>query len=158
AGVAAVKVGDIVIPTQPASDLRIWFAKTDPRRSIPAWKVLSPGADLSDLAGKIVLIGTSASLLSDIVATPLNPSTPGVEAHAQLVEPILDGVTLLRPDWAPGAELVTGPLLSIALVPIAPLTPILWTALLGLVATAAMIGVSWIAFTRHGVLLDPVVP
>ena len=34
------------------------------------------------------------SLLSDIVATPLDPSTPGVEAHAQLVEQILSGVTL----------------------------------------------------------------
>ena len=31
-GVAAIKVGDIVIPTQPASDLRVWFAKDDPRR------------------------------------------------------------------------------------------------------------------------------
>jgi adenylate cyclase len=158
AGVAAIKVGDIVIPTQPASDLRVWFAKSDPRRSIPAWKVLSSGADLSDLAGKIVLVGTSASLLSDIVATPLNPSTPGVEAHAQLVEQILDGATLLRPDWAPGAELVTGALLSIALVTITPLIPILWTALMGFAATIAMVCVSWIAFTRHGVLFDPVVP
>ena len=158
AGVAAIKVGDLVIPTQPASDLRVWFAKSDPRRSIPVWKILSPGADLSDLAGKIVLVGASASLLSDMVATPLNPSTPGVEAHAQLIEQILSGVTLLRPDWAPGAELVTGALLSLGLVAIAPLMPILWTALLGFVATGAMIYVSWIAFTQHGVLLDPVVP
>jgi adenylate cyclase len=157
-GVAAIKVGDIVIPTQPASDLRVWFAKDDLRRSIPAWKVLTPGADLSDLAGKIVLVGASAALLSDIVATPLNPSTPGVEAHAQLIEQILDGVTLLRPDWAPGAELVTGALLSLGLVAIAPLIPILWTALAGFAATSVMIYVSWIAFTRHGVLLDPVVP
>ena len=44
-------------------------------------------------------------MLYDIVATPLDPSTPGVEAHAQLVEQICHGVTLQRPDWAPGAEL-----------------------------------------------------
>ena len=157
-GVAAIKVGDIVIPTQPAADLRVWFAKDDPRRSLPAWKILAPGADLSDLAGKIVLVGASASLLSDIVATPLDPSTPGVEAHAQLIEQILDGVTLHRPDWAPGAELVTGALLSLGLVVLAPFIPILWTVVAGFVATSVMIGVSWIAFTRHGVLLDPVVP
>ena len=157
-GVAAVKVGDIVIPTQPASDLRVWFANYDERRSIPAWKILSPGADLSDLAGRIVLVGASASLLSDIVATPLNPSTPGVEAHAQLIEQILAGVTLLRPDWAPGAELATSALLSFGLVAIAPLVPILWTALVGFAATAAMVYVSWLAFTQQGVLLDPVIP
>ncbi len=35
--------------------------QSDPRRSIPAWKVLQPDADLSDLAGKLVFIGASAS-------------------------------------------------------------------------------------------------
>ena len=100
----SLKVGDIVVPLQSDGELRVWFGKSDPRRSIPAWKVLQPDADLSDLAGKIVFVGASAALLSDIVATPLNPSTPGVEAHAQLVEQILTGVTLERPDWAAGAE------------------------------------------------------
>ena len=66
-----------IVPVQADGQLRVWFAKSDPRRSIPAWKVLQPDADLSDLAGKIVLVGASASLLSDIVATPLDPSTPG---------------------------------------------------------------------------------
>jgi len=105
--VEAIKMGDIVVPTQAAGDLRVWFAKSDPRRSSPAWKVLEPGADLSDLAGKLVFVGASASLLADIVATPLNPSTPGVEAHAQLVEQILSGVTLIRPDWAPYARWIS---------------------------------------------------
>ncbi len=113
AGVEAIKVGDVVVPVQADGELRVWFAKSDPRRSIPAWKVLQPDADLSDLAGKLVFVGSSASLLSDIVATPLDPSTPGVEAHAQLIEQILSGVTLQRPDWAPGAELVAGAALSL---------------------------------------------
>ena len=68
------------------------------------------------------------SVLSDIVATPLDPSTPGVEAHAQLVEQILSGVTLERPDWAPGAELVAGAALSLALAALLPFLPIFWTA------------------------------
>ena len=104
----SIKDGDVVVPLQADGQLRVWWAKSDPRRSIPAWKVLQPDADLSDLAGKLVLIGASASLLVDIVATPLDPSTPGVEAHAQLLEQILSGVTLERPDWAPGAESLVG--------------------------------------------------
>ena len=124
-GVEAIKVGDVVIPVQADGELRVWFAKSNPRRSIPAWKVLQPDADLTDLAGKIVLVGASASLLSDIVATPLNPSTPGVEAHAQLIEQILSGVTLERPDWAPGAEPFASAMLSLALVALLPFVPIL---------------------------------
>jgi adenylate cyclase len=156
--VDAIKVGDVVVPTQGGGDLRVWFASADRRRTLPAWKALEAGADLSDLGGKLVFVGASAVGLSDIIATPLDPSTPGVEAHAQLVEQILSGVTLERPDWAPGAELVAGAALSLALAALVPFLPIYWTAALGLAAVAALGYVSWNAFTQHGVLFDPVVP
>jgi adenylate cyclase len=154
----AIKVGDAVVPVQADGELRVWFGKSDPRRSIPAWKVLQPDPDLSDLAGKLVFVGSSATTLADIIATPLNPSTPGVEAHAQLIEQILSGVTLERPDWAPGAELVAGAFVSLALVAILPFIPFYWTALFGAVAAGLMAWLGWFAFTRHGVLFDPVVP
>ena len=157
-GVEAIKVADVVIHTQADANLRVWFSNSDPRRSIPAWKVLQPDADLSDLAGKLVFIGASASLLEDIVATPLSPSTPGVEAHAELVEQILSGLTLERPDWARGAELVTSAVVSLVLAAALPFVPIYWAALLGFAAVVAMCVVSWNAFTAHGVLIDPVVP
>jgi adenylate cyclase len=156
--VEAIKVGDIVVPTQGGGDLRVWFAGADPRRTLPAWKVLEAGTDLSDLAGKLDFVGASAVGLSDIIATPLDPSTPGVEAHAELVEQILSGVTLERPDWAPGAELVAGAVLSLALAALLPFIPIYWTAALGFIAAVALGYVSWNAFTQHGVLFDPVVP
>jgi adenylate cyclase len=158
AGVAAIKVGDLVVPTQPAGDIRAYFAPSDPSLSTPAWKLFQPGPDLDDLAGKIVVVGASASLLSDVVATPLNPSTPGVEAQAQLIEQIVDGDALLRPDWAPGAEVATATLLSLALVVATPLLSALWSALAGGLAVAAMAGGSWLAFTRDGWLIDPVTP
>ena len=158
AGIEAIKDGDVVVPVQTDGTLRVWFAKSDPRRSIPAWKVLQPDADLSDLAGKLVLVGASASMLSDIVATPLDPSTPGVEAHAQLIEQILSGVTLERPDWAPGAELWASAALSLVLAALLPFIPIYWTALFGMAAAAGLAGLSWNAFTQHGVLFDPVLP
>jgi adenylate cyclase len=158
AGVAAIKVGDLVVPTQPAGDIRAYFAPSDPSLSTPAWKLFQPGPDLDDLAGKIVVVGASASLLSDVVATPLNPSTPGVEAQAQLIEQIVDGDALLRPDWAPGAEVATATLLSLALVVATPLLSALWSALAGGLAVAAMAGASWLAFTRDGWLIDPVTP
>ena len=155
AGVEAIKVGNVVVPVQADGELRVWFAKSDPRRSIPAWKVLQPNPDLSDLAGKIVFVGTSASLLSDIVATPLNPSTPGVEVHAQLLEQILSGLTLQRPDWARGAELVVSAVLSLAFAAILPFVAVYWTALFGFAATTSFAYLSWFAFTRHGILIDP---
>ena len=40
ARVEAVEVGDVIVPLQADGELRVWFAKSDPRRSIPAWKAL----------------------------------------------------------------------------------------------------------------------
>ncbi len=157
-GIRAIKVGDVVVPTESGADVRMYFANSDERRSIPAWKILSEGADLSDLAGKIVIVGASASLVSDVIATPLNPSTPGVEAHAQLLEQILGGVVLLRPDWAPGAEIVASAVVTLALVAATPLVPVFGSTLLGAIAAGALAWASWLAFIRHGVLLDPVAP
>ena len=111
-----VRSGDLTIDTDPTGEIRTYFARPDPRRSIPAWKALTPGADLSELYGAIVFVGASAAMLSDIVATPLSPSMPGVEAHAQILEQILSGVTLRRPDWGPGAEWMATALLCAALV------------------------------------------
>jgi adenylate cyclase len=106
----------------------------------------------------MVFVGASATGLSDFVATPLDPSTPGVEAHARLVEQILSRVTLVRPDWAPGAELITSAALSFALAALLPFVPIYWTAFMGPIAAGAMGYVSWNAFTSHGMLFDPVIP
>ncbi|RBP11398.1 adenylate cyclase [Roseiarcus fermentans] len=154
----SIKDGDVVVPVQADGLLRVWFAKSDPRRVVPAWKALQPDADLSDLSGKLVLIGASASLLSDIVATPLDPSTPGVEAHANLIGQMLAGATLERPDWAPGAEIWAGAALSLLLAVLLPLFPIYATAVMLVVAAGGFAVLSWTAFAHQGVLIDPVTP
>lgn len=57
---------------------------------IPAWRVLADQLDKQYLSGKIVLVGASAMGLSDRVATPLSPVTPGVMVHAQMIQSLLD--------------------------------------------------------------------
>ena len=157
-GLVAIKVGDLVVPTQSAGDIRAYFAKADPRLSTPAWRLFESGADLSDFAGKIVVVGASAAMLSDVVATPLNPSTPGVEAQAQLIEQMLDGASLLRPDWAFGAELLAGTLISLMLIVALPKISALAAALLGALAVAVLALASGLAFIKYGLLLDAVTP
>ena len=157
-GVLAIRDGDLTIPTDATGDVRVYFAQADPRRSIAAWKALEPGADLSDLRGKIVFFGASAALLSDIVATPLSAAMPGVEAHAQIVEQLLSGQTLRRPDWAPSAEWIATALICAALVVTTWfLGPYLAALAYGAVL-AAIVAVSWFAFSRHGILIEPTYP
>lgn len=156
--IVAVKIGDAEIPTDADGSVRIRYAGDQPGRRIPAWKALSGEVDRNEIEGRIILIGASAAALADIRATPLNPSTPGVEVHAELIEHALTGARLVRPDWAPGAEgfaiLIGGLLIAWSAHRFRPLPAAV--ALVGVVAAGA--AGSWMLFTRADLLLDPLVP
>ena len=68
------------------------------------------------LAGKMVLVGTTAPGLQDLRTTPVGRNYPGVEVHANLITGILDGNLLRKPGWLLGVEfmllLILGPLIS----------------------------------------------
>ena len=55
-------------------------------------------------------------VVNDLQATPIARDVPGVEIHAQLIEQILQGDFLVRPDWAVGAEILFALLVGIALI------------------------------------------
>lgn len=49
-------------------------------------------------ANKVILVTASAAGLSDLRATPFSPVTPGVEIHANILDNVLSGGFLRRPD------------------------------------------------------------
>jgi adenylate cyclase len=157
-GMVAIADGDFVAPVGPRGDIDIHFAGDDPRLLFPAWKVLAPDADLSGFNGAIVFLGESAELGYDIVATPLSADSPGVRQHAEIVGQILTKDQLSRPDWAPGAEFLYTVALSTALAVALPFLSTLGGALIGVVAAGASLAGSWWAFSRHGLILDPIMP
>ncbi len=70
-------------------------------RYISATDVLSGNVDWSLFKDRIVLVGTTALGLTDLRATPVNPSFPGVETHAALISGALDGVINTRTPAGP---------------------------------------------------------
>ncbi|MCC6709849.1 MAG: adenylate/guanylate cyclase domain-containing protein [Gammaproteobacteria bacterium] len=73
---------------------------------VPATDVLNGKADPALLNDKIVLIGTSAPVLLDLRATPMEEAYPGVEVHANLIAGILSGRMLEFPAYTMGAEVL----------------------------------------------------
>jgi len=95
-------------------------------RSFPyvsAVDVLRGKVPVERLAGRAVLIGTTAPGLMDLRSTPVGATYPGVEIHANLLAGMLDGTIKEKPGFVLGVEALQIILLGGALVLLLPLLP-----------------------------------
>ena len=122
-------------------------------RYVSAADLLAKRLPESDLAGKIVLIGTSAPGLKDLRATPVGNAYPGVEIHANLISGLLDNQYPVRPFYAVGYEvmmlLLVGLLLALAL----PALSALMAVLLSVTTVVALVGLNLWLFASAGLVL-----
>jgi adenylate cyclase len=157
-GLNHVRIGDVETAVNPDGTLTVKFRKSNPAAFIPAWKILAGEDDRGQIAGKIVFVGSSAPGLLDLRATPLDPALPGVEVHAQIVEHILSGQSLVRADFTSAIEelLIVGLGLLLAVLMLR-LSPGLAAGIGGLLLVA-LNAAGWIAYRYFDLLFDPLYP
>ena len=158
AGIEWVGVQGLNIPTDPKGRTWIHFARYGPDKYVSALAVLQGKVPPERMAGKTVLIGTSAVGLFDLKTTPVNPAMPGVELHAQLLESITAGETLNRPAYTTLVEICTAIVLSLVMIALAPNMGGLPLFMMGGVIAASTIVLSLTAFLRLHLLLDYTFP
>ncbi len=161
----STQVGDLEIPTDAGGAINIYHSLAESKPTLPAHAILQPqksGLDTEninqEIANRIILIGTSAAGLLDLRATPLEPVVPGVNIHADIIDQIISGIHLSRPDIAVGLELIAAVLGALIVLAAMPFFNPLGNGLNAAVVLAAIIGGGWYAFAQHQVLLTPVIP
>jgi len=157
-GIVKVRIGDFEVPTEANGQMWMRFTPQTRDRYLSAWQVLNGDIGQDAIAGRIILIGTSAAGLLDLRATPLEASVPGVELHAQAIEQIIRGAYLMRPDFATPAELLYILVLGVLIAVLIYRAGALGGALLAIGAVICVIGLSWYAFDHLGWLVDPIYP
>jgi adenylate cyclase len=157
-GVRSVTVRNLEIPTDGKGRIWIHFAPPSMDKYISAVDLLRGNVRKDQVAGKLVLVGTSAAGLLDLKVTPVHPALPGVELHAQLLESALTGSTLTRPSYTALVEIMLATLLSLSLIALAPRVNAGTLFALGGVTAALTLGVSWYCFLFLGLLLDYTFP
>src|SRR5581483_4524423 len=95
AGIQSVAVPGLQVPTDRNGRFWVHFNHTDPKRYVSAKDVLQGNVPTDRLAGKLVLVGTSAIGLLDLKTTPIDAAIPGVEVHAQILESVLSNSSLV---------------------------------------------------------------
>ena len=152
----AARIGDRIAPVAPDGAMWIHFGARDPARTLPAHAVLAAGdgALRAAVAGRIVLVGTSAVGLSDLRPTPLAAFQPGVTIHAAGIEQILAGDVLTRPFWAEGAERRVAALFGVAVALALVCGGAGWGAAVLVLGGLAATSGSLLAFARASLLFD----
>jgi adenylate cyclase len=157
-GLNHIRIGEIEIPTDGAGGVYIKFRQFNKAAYIPAWKVLAGEVPQEDIEGRIILVGTSAPGLLDLRATPVEAAVPGVDIHAQVIEHLLAGKFLERPDYAVALEEFVILALGIMLALVLPRVSATASGAIGLLTIGLVLMGAWAAFRYGNVFLDPSYP
>jgi adenylate cyclase len=160
--IVSVRVGALEVPTDGTGRLWLYYSGRLADRTISASDLLVEPIDHGTLeqriAGNIVLVGTGAVGLRDLVVTPLGYGVPGVVVHAEMLDQILSGTYLHRPDYMPGLEYFLAAAVTLLLMfSLRPGRPV-FGGLLAFGLFAGVVGLSWYAFAERQMLLDPLLP
>jgi adenylate cyclase len=157
-GAAKMRIGQLIVQPTSRIQLLLYDTGSDPRRYVSIADLFEPDFDATKIANQIVLIGTTVEGLKDTKATPLSPLMPGVEIHAQMLEQLLSGKYLTRPDWATGLERLALVGFGILVIGFAYRAGALSGLLLALITVVAAFAVSWTLFKDRGWEIDPLYP
>src|SRR5690606_23414807 len=159
-GMTALKVGALEIPTGPDGRIWVYYSAEPASPVIPVHRLLGDADPelTSQIEGRIVLVGTSAVGLRDLVSTPLAAGFPGVLVHASIIDQIVNEKFLTRPDWAVGLEVAAAIGLGVLVLAFLPWLSTSANAVVAAVALALSIGLGWFAFANHDLLLSPILP
>ncbi len=154
AGIKSIGVKGFQIPTDRNGQLWVHFAHHDPKILVSALDVIEGKVAPEKIKGQLVLIGTSAVGLNDNKTTPVDPSMPGVEIHAQVIESALTRAVLTQPNYGIAVELCAAILFGILVIAFAPLFGPVTLVAVGALFATLLIGTSWYFYTQHRLLID----
>lgn len=120
---------------------------------ISAVDVLHGRVATEQLAGRIVLVGTTAPGLMDLRSTPVGAAFPGVEAHANLIAGMLSGTVKDMPGYVRGLDVLQLLLFGGMLTILLPLLSPLRASLLTMLTLAACLGLNLLLWQSANLVL-----
>jgi len=157
-GINSIKVGEFEIPTGPSADVRPRYSYAQSTRDLSTKGIIEGTVPKSEIEGRIIFIGARAMGLGDVRATPLEATVAGVDIQAQLLESLLSGALLTRPDWAVGLEIIMSIVSFCLTMGLLFFTSPVVAAASGPLIVLSFIGGSFALYEYKGLLIDPAYP
>ncbi|MDP2821258.1 MAG: adenylate/guanylate cyclase domain-containing protein [Sulfuritalea sp.] len=105
--------------------------------------VLNDRVAKDQLAGRVIVIGTTAPGLMDLRATPVGAAYPGVEIHANLIAGMLDGAVKHKPPYILGADVLTVLIAGAVMAFLLPMLSPLRATVVGVIVLLLMLSVNF---------------
>src|SRR3954451_12136395 len=158
-GVTGMTLGAREIPLDEDGRLLVRYRGSEgsfPRVSISA--ILEGKADTALLRDRVVLIGNTAQGIGDMRVTPYGKLFPGVEVRANIIESLLEGDVLHRPDWVRYVDVAGMLLIGIVMVGFFGRLGVAWAGVLAVALVGSYIFVATALFRSEGLWLNVVYP
>jgi len=95
-GIKLIKTRKNIIPSDQNGVINVKFKKFDKKNYISAIDIINNDFDHKRIENKIILIGSSAQALFDIVKISNGKIVPGVEIHAHIIDNILNNENIIK--------------------------------------------------------------
>jgi adenylate cyclase len=158
-GITGIEIGGRLVATDEYGQALVRYRGPEQTfTTISAADILGGRVDPARLRDRIVLIGATAKGLGDIRVTPYGAAYPGVEVHANVIQDLLEGGPLQRPEWMSVVDVAVLAALGLALTLLLPRLGVRRGALLALGALAGYLLVAHELFQALGLWLNVVYP
>jgi adenylate cyclase len=154
-GIKGIQLNNLYIPTDANGFLSINFrGAKNSFKYFSFVDILDGNFDPNDIAGKFVLIGTSAITLADLRAMVYDLAIPGVEIHANIIDNILQGDFLYQHASAIAIDTITIFCLTLILGAVYLLLNALAVIPIFLFVTGLLYSFYYYLLFSHGIIVD----
>jgi len=158
-GLTALQVGGRQVPLDESGRLLVRYRGREGSFDIVSIAdILEGRADAALLRDRVVLVGNTAKGIGDLRVTPYGTLFPGVEVRANIIENLIDGEFLQRPDWMSLVDIAALVAIGLVLAWLLPRLGVAGGSLLALGVAAGYVLLADYLFVREGLWLNVVYP
>jgi len=158
-GIEGVQLGNINIPTNETGQMMInYLGPPQTFTHYPITDIINNKYPAGEFKDKIVLVGATAVGMYDIRTTPFSPVYPGPEVHATVIDNILRGQFLDRPEWTKVFDLLAILLVGIILGFVVPRLSAVKGIIFAVGLFIAYLFLTRYLFVSHGLWFNMVYP
>ena len=157
-GIAGLKLGEHSIPLDEEGRLLVRHRRPGSFAAVPIVDILEGRADPALLKGRVVLVGNTATGIGDVRVTPFGATLPGVEVRASIIESLLQGDALQRPEWMMVADVAAMALIALVLIVLLPRLGVSGGGVLAAALLGGYLALAIYLFESQGLWLNLVYP